>query len=106
MPQKNHLWTENMGQLWEPVPLPHHHKGAAYPNDWRAPVAPLAPVPWAELDDRDAQSGGYTSTSATDHDESETGKGRGKRTNQRERKRGRKGEEKRQSEGEEARSER
>ena len=37
----------------------------------RIQVAPLAPVPWAELvDDRDAMSGGYTSTSATDHDES------------------------------------
>lgn len=89
------LWGENMGQLWEPVPLPQHHKGA-YPNDWRNPVAPLAPVPWAELvDDRDAMSGGYTSTSATDHDESETGKGRGGKRNKGREKRGRKGEEKR-----------
>jgi hypothetical protein len=95
MPQKN-LWGENMGQLWEPVPLPNHHKAAAYPGDWRAPVAPIAPVPWAELDDRDAMSGGYTSTSATDHDESEPGKGRGKRNNRKDRKQGRKGEEKRQ----------
>jgi hypothetical protein len=91
------LWGENMAQLWDPVPLQNHHNAGAYPKDWRAPVAPLAPVPWAELDDRDAMSGGYTSTSATDHDESEPGKGRGKRNSGKERKRGgRKGEDKRQ----------
>jgi hypothetical protein len=83
------MWGSEMGQLWEPMPLPQHGR-------WAAPVAPVAPVPWADVDDMNGYTG---STTATDQDGSEGSKGRGKRNSKADGKprRYRKGEERRQA---------